>query len=207
MTSTHLFIVRHGESTWNAIRRWQGSSDPPLSERGEDQARAAGAALDLLGGIDGVVTSAMQRARRTGELLAEVAGVPLLDPVEHLGERCAGAWEGLTRVEIEEQYPGFLASGDRPEGFEPEESVVARAFRAVATLVATHVGRRLVVVSHGGVIHALERHIGAVEGEWQRLDNLEGRWFVVDAERVCVTGDRIHLLADAPATPEDEGYL
>src|SRR5690606_5098295 len=117
-----------------------------------------------------------------------------------------GAWEGLTRVEIEANYPGFLAAGDRPDGYETDESVVARALAAVGELAAARRGERLLVVSHGGVIHALERHVGVEDSEWMRLDNLEGRWFTFSDGELRSAGDRLHLLAGAPATPEDEGY-
>lgn len=203
---TSLFIVRHGESTWNAVRRWQGSADPPLSEFGETQAKSAGAALGVLGPLDTVVTSSLRRARRTGEHLAAVASIPLGSALDGLSERSAGAWEGLTRVEIEERFPGYLAAGDRPDGYETDASVVARALAAIEMLADEHPGRRLLVVSHGGVIHALERHASDPATEWLRLDNLEGRWFDYDDGTLTTSGDRLHLLDGAPQTQEDEGY-
>lgn len=220
MRATSLFVVRHGESTWNAVRRWQGSADPPLSERGESQARAAAGALASIGPFDGVVTSSLQRARRTGELLADTGAVPLGVAIHGLSERSAGEWEGLTRAEIEVRDPGFLAAGHRPTGYEHDDSVVARALAAIGALADEQGGRRLLVVSHGGVIHALERHVAGGGGEWQRLDNLEGRWFEFTDGELTTVGDRIHLLADAPGSAgspqsdedededqgEDEGY-
>lgn len=207
--TTALFIVRHGESTWNALRRWQGRADPPLSELGEAQARSAGEALEMLGPLDGVVTSSLRRARRTGELIAEVAGLALADAVADLSERSAGRWEGLTRDEIDELFPGFLSSGDRPDGYEPDASVVARALAALEVIAAARPGRRLLVVSHGGEIHALEHHTCAESGERQHLDNLEGRWFHHTDGALRAAGPRICLLdtaADSPtlsATPEE----
>jgi probable phosphoglycerate mutase len=206
---TSVFIVRHGESTWNALRKWQGRADPPLSERGESQARTAANALGVLGvlgSLDGIVTSSLRRARRTGELIAEATGLALLDPVVDLSERSAGLWEGLTRVEIDERFPGFLASGERPEGYEPDHAVVARALAAITAVAATHRGGRLLVVSHGGVIHALERHTSAETSEWQRLDNLEGRWFHSADDALHANGDRVHLLDTAPETSDVDGY-
>ena len=205
-STTSVFIVRHGESTWNALRKWQGRADPPLSGRGESEARIAASALGVLGPLDGIVTSSLRRARRTGELIAEATGLALGEPVVDLSERSAGLWEGLTRVEIDDRFPGFLESGERPEGYEPDDDVVARALSAIGALAAAHQGRRLLVVSHGGVIHALERHALAETGEWKRLDNLEGRWFDHTDNAVSANGHRIHLLDTAAETFDVDGY-
>src|SRR5919206_3871545 len=70
-----LLIVRHGESTWNAEERLQGQLDPPLSERGREQARALGAAVDLTGfPPERIVCSDLTRARETAELLGVAPG-------------------------------------------------------------------------------------------------------------------------------------
>lgn len=204
--TTSLFIVRHGESTWNAERRWQGRADPPLSARGEDQARAAATALATLGRLDAVVTSSLNRARRTGELIARAAAIELGEPIADLSERSAGPWEGLTRAEIEIRDPGFLGSDLRPDGYEADESVVRRALAAIEMLAGAHPDRRLLVVSHGGVIHALERHTGAESGQWLRLDNLEGRWFAHADGVLQASGPRVHLLDPDLDTSDTAGY-
>ncbi len=121
--SIRILIVRHGESTWNAVRRWQGQADPPLSERGEAQAARAAIAAAEQGPFDAVVTSTLQRAARTGKVIAERCALPLLEPVVDLSERAAGEWEGLTRSEIEDRYPGFLHDHRRPPGYESDDFV------------------------------------------------------------------------------------
>src|SRR4051794_22089779 len=93
-----LIIVRHGESTWNAEERLQGQLDPPLSERGREQARA------LAGGGDGVpagrgVCSDLGRARQTAELMGLRPG--RFD--ERWREIDVGAWGGKTAAEIDAQ--------------------------------------------------------------------------------------------------------
>ena len=199
-----MLLVRHGESTWNAVRRWQGQADPPLSVVGEQQARdARHRAADLVP-FDRVVTSTLRRARQTGELLAGGLGLELGDAVPELAERAAGEWEGLTRVEIEERYPGYLAQERRPPGYEADADVVERATRAVLDLVSSHDGHPLLVVSHGGVINALERADGS---GWVRVDNLEGRWFEVADDRLRPVEDRVALLGDgARPSPSDPSY-
>jgi probable phosphoglycerate mutase len=196
-----VLVVRHGESTWNAVRRWQGQADPPLSERGERQARRGAVAAAALGRFDAVVASTLLRAHRTAELIAAGLGVSLHPPVEDLAERSAGAWEGLTRAEIEDRYPGYLAEGRRPEGYESDDAIVERSSRGLRALAADHAERTLLVVSHGGIIHALERaHSG--DDAWQRLDNLTGRWFEVTPDAIVPVGDRVALVPDGgPAIP------
>ena len=199
--------MRHGESTWNAVRRWQGQADPPLTERGETQAARAAVAAAGHGPFDVVVTSTLQRAGRTGEIIAEGLGLEVSERLASLAERAAGDWEGLTRTEIEERFPGFLAADRRPPGYEADASVVARADVALAWLADEFAGLTVLAVSHGGVIHALERaHDG--DGGWQRLDNLTGRWFEVDADGWRPVGDRIALVPDGGPNipPPDKNY-
>jgi len=202
-----MLIVRHGESTWNAVRRWQGQADPPLTERGENQARRGGAAVGVHGPFEAVVTSNLQRARRTGELVSEASDVALGDQYVALGERDAGEWEGLTRAQIEERDPGYLEAERRPPGYESDESIVERAGRALREIAQLYPGGSVLIVSHGGIIHALERAFSDSD-KWQRLDNLTGRWFEVDGDSIEPVGERIALVADGgpPAPPPDSGY-
>ncbi len=201
---TDLLLLRHGESTWNAVRRWQGQADPPLTPYGEAQAKQAAEPLAALGPFDVVVTSTLQRAHRTGRLLAASASIEFGDPHPGLVERSAGPWEGLTRFEIEEHYPGFLDDGRRPDGYEDDGSVVERAVAALLELARARNGSTVVVVSHGGVINALERNVGEA---WKRLDNLEGRWFQSDGSDVVPVGERVRLLGwDSPSVGVDRHY-
>lgn len=202
---TALLFVRHGESTWNAARRWQGSADPPLSRRGVQQAVDAAASLALLEPFDHVFTSSLLRARRTGELISDILDVPLGESVSELDERGAGPWEGFTRDEIEAAFPGYLQHGRRPVGYEDDASVLARAIPAVNDLVAQLAGSRIVVVSHGGVINALERELHTdSSGTWERIDNLEGRWFTTADGAIRATGPRLSLLQASSTALDDE---
>lgn len=206
MSGTRFLVVRHGESTWNAVRRWQGQADPPLSARGETQSRRAAQAAGDHGPFDAVASSDLQRARTTGSIIATELGVDLLAPEIGLGERSAGEWEGLTRGEIEQRYPGYLADGLRPCGYESDESIVERSSEALRRLGARYPGRRILVVSHGGIIHALERaHSG--DDAWQRLDNLTGRWFEVGESGIVPVGPRVALVPDGgPAIPPPDRH-
>ena len=97
-----VLLIRHGRSTWNAERRWQGWADPPLSPRGIAQAEAAAAALKDVA-IQVVVSSDLVRARSTAEIIARAAGVGVsIEPA--LRERDVGLCSGLTADEIEARW-------------------------------------------------------------------------------------------------------
>jgi len=198
---TRFLLVRHGQSTWNAIGRWQGRADAPLSPAGEEQARQAAVELAPLGPFGVVVTSTLARARRTGELLADHAGIDLGGADDGLIERSAGQWEGLLRSEIEARYPNWLALRRRPPGYEPDEELAARAIRSLRALAERHAGTSVVVVSHGGLITSLESAAGE---EWRQLTNLEARWFAFDAPSgdLRPDGARIRLLPSEPVPAE-----
>ncbi len=102
---TRLLVVRHGQSEWNAIGRWQGRADPPLTDEGRRQAADA---AKVLGTFDAVVASPLVRAVETAAVLADHLGIGpvLVDP--DLMERDAGEWQGLTRTQIESGWPNFL---------------------------------------------------------------------------------------------------
>ncbi len=190
---TSLLLVRHGQSEWNAEGRWQGQADPPLSALGEAQAIAAAERLD---GIDAVWASDLVRAARTAELIAAELEVDVvLD--ERWRERHAGEWQGHTRDEIEGAWPGYLADGRRPPGWEPDADVVERAVDACRAIAATHPAAGVVVVTHGGVVRTLERHFGATDDEL--LANLGGRWVEVHGDSFRL-GARVLLLDDAIVT-------
>src|ERR687894_1848010 len=104
-----LLLVRHGESRWNARGRWKGWADPPLSDLGRAQAEAAAPAAAP---VDAVVSSDLQRARETAELMAAVLEVDDVLVETDLRERDVGDFTGLTRAEIEERWPGILSQGN-----------------------------------------------------------------------------------------------
>jgi broad specificity phosphatase PhoE len=188
---SRILVVRHGQSTWNADGRWQGQADPPLSVLGIAQAEAAARAVD---GVDAIWASDLVRARHTASILAAPRGLDVVADAR-LRERDAGEWTGLTRAEIEEQYPGALADRRRPPGFEADDVLVVRALAALRDLADALVGGTAVVVTHGGVILAVERHHGEARTP---VANLEGRWLEADGSGAFRLGDR-QILFDPDA--------
>jgi broad specificity phosphatase PhoE len=206
--STRLLLVRHGQSEWNANGRWQGHADPGLTELGAEQAAAAGEVLARTEPPIGIVVSSdLARARQSAEIVRSALGTGLVvDPGWR--ERDAGEWQGLTRDEIEAAWPGYLAEGRRPPGFERDDALLARVFAAVAAAVAAvtstdraGAGASAVVVTHGGVVRTLERHLGAPTGSV--LPNLGGRWIAAGEEGVELGPPALLLDGVAVTRPQE----
>lgn len=166
---TRLLLARHGQSTWNALGRWQGQADPPLSELGRLQALHAARAV---GAVDVIVASDLERARDTALIISEQIGVGPVVVEQDLRERHSGEWSGLTRDEIERDWPGYLDAERRPPGYEPLEHLVTRVTGAITRIGEEYAGAEVLVVTHGGVIYAIEQ---LHEEPWSRLANLESR--------------------------------
>jgi glucosyl-3-phosphoglycerate phosphatase len=196
-----VLVVRHGESVWNAESRWQGWADPPLSALGEEQANEA--ATRLRGaGLVAVASSDLQRARRTASIVAAGLGLAPVTVDPDLRERDVGAWSGLTTDEIEGRWPGMIRAWRRGEVPRPPDGETTEALtsRAVAALgrVAAGLGRDgpVLVVSHGGVVRALERAAGLRAAT---APNLGGRWFSVSPSGLAA-GEAVSLTdPDTPA--------
>jgi broad specificity phosphatase PhoE len=124
--SHEIVIVRHGETEWSRTMRHTGNTDLPLTEEGEQQACAVG---PRLAGRDFalVLTSPLQRARRT----AELAGFPDAVPDDDLRERDYGEYEGRTTKDIRTERTGWDVWRDDIPGGETLEQLAARADRAI----------------------------------------------------------------------------
>jgi broad specificity phosphatase PhoE len=191
---TDLLVIRHGQSEWNAVGRWQGHADVALDEAGRRQ--AAEAAL-VLGSFDAVWSSHLQRAHLTASIIAEILGIGPVLVDARLAETDVGPWEGLTQREVEAGWPGFLAARRRPDGFEPYDDAATRMLAALRDIAGRHPGAEVLVVSHGGVIRAARRLLQAPDA---RLPNLSGSWFTVEAGQVSA-GDQVALIDHVrPAT-------
>ena len=159
-----LLLARHGESTWNAERRFQGSTDIALSARGRAQAEAL--ARGLRGyRVRAAYVSPFRRALETAELALRGTGVPLV-VLEELRELSLGQWEGCTVDEIRAQdgdpYVAWLRAPHDcpPPGGEPLPVVSERVRAAIDRIAAAHRnGDDVLVVAHGGVISVYACHL------------------------------------------------
>jgi broad specificity phosphatase PhoE len=154
---TIILLARHGQSDWNATRRWQGHADRPLTDKGRGQARALAARLEHIE-LDAVYSSDLRRAWETAAEVARSQGVELLQHSE-LREVDVGSWSGLTRTEAETRFPeGFARWRDGYPGWDDGESyeeMTDRVLGKIHGIAGAHQDGRVLVVAHGGPIRAI----------------------------------------------------
>ena len=151
-----IWLARHGETAANAEGRVQGTLDPPLSERGREQARELAERASQLG-LAALYCSHQLRARETAQVVSDRLGLePVVD--ERLAESDRGAWEGRALSDIEREEPDAYAAwhrggaGFRFPGGESLGEHVARVGAAIADIVAGPLPA--LVVCHGGTVRS-----------------------------------------------------
>lgn len=167
-----IWLIRHGQTEWSVSGQHTGVSDIPLTGAGEQAARSlrhvvAGTSFDF------VLSSPLQRARRT----AELAGANDVQIDDDLLEWDYGDYEGLTRVQVRETSPGWTVwTGGAPSGESPEQ-VSARVDRMIEKYRT--LGGRIVLFAHGHILRAL----GA---RWIEQPVALGEHLPLDTARVSV---------------------
>jgi len=158
-------LWRHGQTAWNVEGRFQGQSDIPLDETGEQQATRAARLLAALE-PDAIFSSDLVRAMATAAPLARLTGLTVV-PDKELRERYGGAWEGLTDTEIRARYPVEHEQW-RPPGGETTSAVAERAGAALERIGDSLTpGTLAVVVSHGAALRlGAARLLGFPEELW-----------------------------------------
>jgi probable phosphoglycerate mutase len=193
---TELLLIRHGETDFNREGRFQGQVDVPLNERGRRQAGRLAAQLASERRIDALHCSDLLRARQTAEPAARALGLPALADAR-LREQHFGILEGLTFAEVRERHAEpferwarFDARYALPGG-ESTHDFHARAIDAIRDLAARHAGRRVALVTHGGVLDMVWRAAHGLPLDGPRaclIPNAGLSRLHVDAERLEITG-------------------
>lgn len=144
--------------------------------------------------------STLVRAAETSRILADDLGLDSPVLVPDMIERDAGEYSGLTREQIEEQYPGALAEQRWPPGWEPNDDLLHRVTRGIEHIMNTMAGDCLAVVTHGGVIYTVEDSLGSGH---ERIGNLGARELII-ANGDWSLGKRVDLLAAEDQTVPDQ---
>jgi probable phosphoglycerate mutase len=206
---TRVILVRHGETEWNIDRRFQGHRDSPLTPEGIAQAKALGVRL-AAGKIVAVYSSDLGRALHTARCIVESTGHPIATE-PRLRERCLGVFEGLKEADIRARYPD---EADRYYARDPHfamtggESAVghfARCLEALHDLALRHAGQTTLVVTHGGTLTHMFRHVTGVALDAERrfsLKNAAYNCFIFENGRWTLDtwGDTSHY-PDGAAAP------
>lgn len=145
-----LYFMRHGETAWSISGQHSGRADIPLTENGEEEARQLGDRIRIFS-FDHVLTSPLQRARRTCELanLSRDANVDA-----DLIEWDNGDYESRTRAEIEIERPGWNLFRDGCPNGEMPDQMAARADRLIERLIKLDGNVALFAHSHLGRVLA-----------------------------------------------------
>jgi probable phosphoglycerate mutase len=183
-----LYFVRHGETDWNRVQRYQGQRDIPLNARGRSQARRNGRVLAELLGESApslhYVASPLARARETMEIVRQQLALPpagyLAD--DRLREIHYGHWEGQLWSELPRTDPeGYAARQADVWNWQPDGG---ESYAMLSGRVAHWLGdvtRDAVVVSHGGVSKVLRGLVLRLTGtEIARLDVPQDKVLLVE---------------------------
>ena len=155
-------FVRHGETDWNKNHKIQGRTDTVLNAQGKEQALTTAKQLKKGAAFDVVISSNLKRAAETAEIISEELGVPFEAQWEELRERSFGQWEGRTRAEVAPETKSQIAIQELeiPQG-ETLGEFLNRIESALGKLRNTYPGKRVLVVTHGGVLKAISVLTGA----------------------------------------------
>ena len=168
-----FFLVRHGESQWNAENRLCGRTDVPLSEGGRRQARGLAERLKPIP-FEAFYCSPLQRAFETARLISESVGLPPA-PERRLVELDYGQWEGRTLTEIAKSDPETFRAWDAdpaqiaPPGGESGLEAQQRVMSFLNILAARHPQGHVLVVFHKTVCRLVICHVlGMAPSEYRR---------------------------------------
>jgi glucosyl-3-phosphoglycerate phosphatase len=157
-----LVLLRHGQTDYNVAGRMQGHFDSVLTETGVEQAAAVAPEIARLM-PDRLISSDLRRAVDTADLVSAACGLPVKYDAR-LRETHLGEWQGRTVAEIEQGWPGAIATwrsdpGWAPPGGESRIEVVRRSLPVVEELdeeyASSEPDTTVVLVAHGGLIAGL----------------------------------------------------
>ncbi|HHY90333.1 MAG TPA: histidine phosphatase family protein [Clostridiales bacterium] len=154
-----LYIVRHGETQWNAEARAQGSQNVQLTENGINQARLLANRIQHYP-IHAIYSSDLDRAYETAKIIGKKINLEV-NILNELREMSFGKWEGLTMDEIQQKYHDHYIvwrstphQAEIPDG-ERLLDVQTRSLKAVHQLLKRHKDQNILIVSHGVTIKSM----------------------------------------------------
>ena len=170
---TLIYMVRHGQTVWNVDKRFRGTIDVPLNEKGRTDARRVAERLAAVG-LAAVYTSPLSRAREVAGAIAGAAGLQGTSDLDGLLNLDYGEWHGLTKDECATRDPhAWRRYRESPEqarcpGGEALADAAERVTAALVDLSQRHAGGAVAAVSHGVMVRLAALRAGyASGGDWE----------------------------------------
>ena len=186
---TTIYIVRHGETTWNVKRKMQGHKDSPLTKKGIEQAKDIKKELDNIH-FYRVFSSDLLRAKKTAEIIALEKKLAVTT-TKALRERSFGKYEGTTVKEMQSLITKLKKSLKKKFSYEMiddvenNEQLLLRLIPFLREVAIAYKGKNILVVSHGGVMRLLLIHFGSAS-----YDNYE-KLFVKNTSYIKLESDGV----------------
>ena len=144
-----ISLIRHGETDWNSIGKFQGREDIPLNKTGIEQIQRA-AMYFKKSSWDKIITSTLSRAKMSAEIIRKEIGLQKAHEEEDFTERDLGKISGMTKEEAERNFPD-----GNFEGMEPLEKLEHRSFNALIKWINEFDGNNIIIVTHGAAINSI----------------------------------------------------
>lgn len=167
-----LMLIRHGQTQWNVLQKYQGQTDIPLNNTGRDQAEKLAVSLQNET-FEAIYCSDLSRAEETAKIIARFHSMePVSDP--RWREFNFGHWEGLTYREIDHAFPEEArlwvedTRNFQVPGGESFDQIAARVEEVLEEIQRKH-RKTVVVVTHGGVIRVIRCMFGKNEDLWENI--------------------------------------
>lgn len=185
VSTSHIILIRHGQTSLNAEGRLRGLANPELDSTGFAEANAVARVLRTFG-IGRVISSPLRRAVMTAHVISGACGIiHTVDPV--LTDRDYGPWTGQVKADVIKQW----GSIDAAPGVEPKAAVSARALRALNTLTQASDGTRTAAVTHDAVIRSIladiQPGIDPIVGtaSWTELTHDARGWTITSIDNIA----------------------
>ena len=156
-----IHVVRHGQTDYNVRNVFQGHKDIPLNEVGKKQGEELAEKFRNIS-IDVILSSPLTRAKQTAQYISDIKNIPIaIEP--GLIERSFGDMEG--KPNREDCNIHMLVDYDKNYNIcnvEQIQTLIARAGKCIDDIIKRYEGKNVVLVTHGGVIEAIECHINGL---------------------------------------------
>ena len=165
----NLYVVRHGETIWNVEKRVQGITDIPLTEKGRKEAEELQELISTLN-IDVVISSPLERARETAEILID-SKLPI-NTDDRIKERDWGMNEGALISEVDRWVCWDVILNTKVQNIECIQDFMDRVSNFIEEIKIKHQDKNVLIVTHSAVSRVIHYLLGIIpeDGDLSKID-------------------------------------